>query len=359
MNTVKQVIPAAAINLVGFSLLEPCTPMQRFFPSWYNVWEAWLYKKANAKAGSDQWLFRRFGIDSEMLPEEALRKANYRGWLNDMSAACAQAVAQLGSKGEFRLRNERNALIYCDSWGEASVFEGVNSWRDSLSVDILPKGIVRDYGIKDFTCKLRGERNGLVSALRMAQDCLNSNMADNVIICGQFRSFPALVFSEAEHFPSSSKRGPIPANSQFSVERVGCLILKKQPGQGVALHLSDYQALSGSTQRRALQLADHCKRYLATDTQAVLGVTPPALSFRAVQRQAFEQLPAGLACVSLSELYGDSGCMNPALAWQYLLQSNITGHSLLNVLDGEGGAWLLENWVPQACHLPSNQRGTS
>ncbi|MNC45023.1 hypothetical protein D3C75_939590 [compost metagenome] len=168
-----------------------------------------------------------------------------------------------------------------------------------------------------------------------------------------------MVFSEAEHFPSSSKRGPIPANSQFSVERVGCLILKKQPGQGVALHLSDYQALSGSTQRRALQLADHCKRYLATDTQAVLGVTPPALSFRAVQRQAFEQLPAGLACVSLSELYGDSGCMNPALAWQYLLQSNITGHSLLNVLDGEGGAWLLENWVPQACHLPSNQRGTS
>lgn len=347
MNAVKRVIPAAAINLVGFSLLEPRLPMQRFSPSWYNVWEAWLHKKANAKAGSNQWLFRRFGIDSEMLPEEALRKANYRDWLNGMSAACTQAVAQLGSKGEFRLRHERNALIYVDSWGETSVFEGVNSWRDSLSVDILPKNIVRDYGIKDFTCKLRGERNGLMNALRVAQDCLNGNMVDNVIICGQFRSFPVLVFSETQRFPSSAKRSQIPANSQFSVERVGCLILKKLPGQGVALHLSNYQALAGTPQQRAVLLADRCKEYLGAGTHAVLGVTPPALSFRALQRQAFEQLPASLACVSLSDMYGDSGCMNPALAWQYLQHSGITGHSLLSVLDGEGGAWLLENWVPE------------
>lgn len=344
MNAVKRVIPAAAINLVGFSLLEPKAAIQRFSPSWYNVWEAWLHKKANAKAGSSQWLFRRFGVDSEILPAEALRKANYRDWLNGMSAACAQAVAQLGTKGEFRLRHERNALIYVDSWGETSVFEGVNSWRDSLSVDILPKNIVRDYGIKDFTCKMRGERNGLMNALRVAQDCLNANMADNVIICGQFRSFPVLVFSETQRFPSSTTWRQTPANSQFSVERVGCLILKKQPGQGITLHLSDYRNLPGSPQQRAALLADRCKEYLGAQTCAVLGVTPPALSFRALQRQAFEQLPASLTCVSLSETYGDSGCMNPALAWQYLQQNRITGHSLLSVLDGEGGAWLLENW---------------
>jgi hypothetical protein len=347
MHRVKRTVPAAAINLVGFSLLEPRISLQRFSPSWYNVWEAWLHKKANTKAGSTQWLFKRFGIDSETLPEEALRKANYRDWLNGMSAACTQAVAQLGSKGEFRLRHERNALIYVDAWGETSVFEGANSWRDSLSIDILPKNIVRDYGIKDFTCKLRGERNGLINALRVAQDCLNSNMADNVIICGQFRSFPALVFSEAERFPASTERGPTPANSQFSVERVGCLILKKQPGQGVAVQLSDYQLLPDSAHQRAMLLADRCKQYLGADTRAVLGITPPALSLRAVQRQAFEQLPASLTCVSLSDLYGDSGCMNPALAWQYLLQGNITGHSLLSVLDGEGGAWLLENWIAE------------
>ncbi|TQI80546.1 hypothetical protein FHU10_4583 [Serratia fonticola] len=348
MNAIKRGIPAAAVNLVGFSLLEPRLPMQRFSPSWYNVWEAWWHKKANAKAGSQRWLFKRFGVDGETLPEEALRKANYRDWLNGLSAACTQAVAQLGSKGEFRLKHERNALIYVDSWGETSVFEGVNSWRDSLSVDILPKNIVRDYGIKDFTCKLRGERNGLMNALRVAQDCLNSQMADNVIICGQFRSFPVLVFSETQRFPASRRRGATPANSQFSVERVGCMILKKSPGQGVALHLSDYMVLPSSPQQRAVLLADRCKQYIGADTRAVLGVSPPALSFRDLQRQAFEQLPSSLACVPLSDIYGDSGCMNPALAWQYLQQNPIAaGHSLLSVLDGEGGAWLLENWVPE------------
>ncbi|ERK16519.1 hypothetical protein L580_0094 [Serratia fonticola AU-P3(3)] len=340
-------MPATAINLVGFSLLEPQISMQRFSPSWYNVWEAWLHKKANAKAGSNQWLFKRFGVDGEALPTEALRKANYRDWLNGMSAACTQAVAQLGRKGEFQLRHERNALIYVDAWGETSVFEGANSWRDALSIDILPKNIVRDYGIKDFTCKLRGERNGLINALRVAQDCLNSNMADNVIICGQFRSFPAMVFSEAQRSPASTEHGQTPANNRFTIERVGCMILKKQPGQGVALRLSDYQRLPAKTRQSAALLANRCQQFLGADTRTVLGVTPPALSLRAVQRKAFEQLPAGLISVSLSELYGDSGCMNPALAWQYLLQGNITGHSLLSVLDGEGGAWLVENWVAE------------
>lgn len=348
MNAAKRIAPAAAVNLVGFSLLEPGMSTQRFSPSWYNVWEAWLHKKANAKAGSRQWLFKRFGVDPEVLPEEALRKTNYRDWLNGLSTACTQAVEQLGAKGEFRLRHERNALIYVDSWGESSVFEGVNSWRDSLSVDILPKNIVRDYGIKDFTCKLRGERNGLLNALQMAQDCLNSNMADNVIICGQFRSFPVLVFSETQSFPSVSRQGNALSNSQFSVERVGCMILKKAPGQGIAWHLSDYLPLAGSARQRAILMADRWNQYLHANTRAVLGVTPPAQSLRTLQRQIFEQLPVGLNCVPLSDLYGDSGCLNPALAWQYLQQSKLeAGHSLLTVLDSSGGAWLLENWVPE------------
>lgn len=354
MNVAKRTVSTAAINLVGFALLEPRMSMQRFSPSWYNVWEAWWHKQANVKAGSNQWLFKRFGIDHDMLPEEALRKANYRDWLNGLSAACSKAVAQLGRKGEFQLRHERNALLYVDSWGETSVFEGANSWRDSLSIDILPKNIVRDYGIKDFTCKLRGERNGLMNALRVAQDCLNANMADNVIICGQFRSFPVLVFSEYQRFLSSSKQGITPANCQFSIERVGCMILKKAPGQGVALHLSDYLPLPDSAQQRATLLADRCKQYLGAETRVVLGVAPPALSMRALQRQMFEQLPG--RCVSLNELYGDSGCMNPALAWQYLRHNDMTGHSLLSVLDGEGGAWLLENWIPDTTHLPSDHR---
>ncbi|BFO10070.1 hypothetical protein GGER_25800 [Serratia rubidaea] len=103
----------------------------------------------------------------------------------------------------------------------------MNSWRDALSVDILPKNIVRDYGINGFSGKLRGERNGLMSALLIAQDMLNSDLSDNVIICGHFRSIPVLVFSEMQRY--ARPRGGAQGNSQASVERVGCLILKKPP----------------------------------------------------------------------------------------------------------------------------------
>ncbi|QNK30446.1 hypothetical protein HF675_12300 [Serratia sp. JUb9] len=340
-------IPADAVRLAGFSLLEPNTLLQRFQPTWFNVWEASLYKKANARSGSRQWLLRRFGIDDAMLPAEALRKTNYRDWLNGLGDACHQAVAQLGAKGEFQLRHERNALLYVDAWGETTTFEEVNSWRDALSVDILPKNIVRDYGINGFSGKLRGERNGLMSALLIAQDMLNSDLSDNVIICGHFRSIPVLTFSEMQRYARA--RGGTQSNSQASVERIGCLILKKTAPGGPWLHLSRYLRLPDSSRQAAQYLADSWLQHCGANTRQVLGVTPPAGALRQLQQQAFDRLPVTLAYRALNELYGDSGCMNPALFWRYLQQFPMPpGHALLNVLDGQDGAWLLESWLTEA-----------
>lgn len=340
-------IPADAVRLAGFSLLEPNTLLQRFQPTWFNVWEASLYKKANARSGSRQWLLRRFGIDDAMLPAEALRKTNYRDWLNGLGDACHQAVAQLGAKGEFQLRHERNALLYVDAWGETTTFEEVNSWRDALSVDILPKNIVRDYGINGFSGKLRGERNGLMSALLIAQDMLNSDLSDNVIICGHFRSIPVLTFSEMQRYARA--RGGTQSNSQVSVERIGCLILKKTAPGGPWLHLSRYLRLPDSSRQAAQYLADSWLQHCGANTRQVLGVTPPVGALRQLQQQAFDRLPVTLAHRALNELYGDSGCMNPALFWRYLQQFPMPpGHALLNVLDGQDGAWLLESWLTEA-----------
>lgn len=287
-NSSERHIPAAAVRLAGFSLLEPGTLLQRFQPTWFNVWEAAQYKKANARAGSGQWLLRRFGIDDAIQPAEALRKANYRDWLNGLGDACHQAVAQLGAKGEFQLRHERNALLYVDSWGETTTFEEVNSWRDALSVDILPKNIVRDYGINGFSGKLRGERNGLMSALLIAQDMLNSDLSDNVIICGHFRSIPVLVFSEMQRY--ARPRGGAQGNSQASVERVGCLILKNRPGRPLAApqplpaaagRCGSGRALSGGRLAAALrrQYPSGAGRYAAgrrAAPAAAAGVRAPA-----------------------------------------------------------------------------------
>jgi len=342
MSYRERTIPPEAINLIGFSLLEPSGGMHLFSPTWLNVWEASLYQKAGARAGRERWILKRFGVDDSLLPAQAIRKTNYRDWLNSMSDASEQAMAQLGKRGAFRLRNEKNVLLYIDSWGETSVFETVNSWRDALSVDILPKNIVRDYGIKDFTGKIRGERNALMNALQTAQDCLNSGLADNVIICGMFRNIPVLAFSEIAGL-AKQRGGQQDHHCQFSIERIGCLILKKAPGQGIALNISEYFPLPAT--EAAQKLNARWQDYIGTNTRQVFSVAPPSKALRQLQTQALETLPSQIEHLILSEYYGDSGCLNPALAWQHLLSHDTQpGHSLLNVLDGEGGAWLLENW---------------
>lgn len=344
MSHCERIIPSEAINLVGFSLIEPSDGMHLFSPTWLNVWEASLHQKAAIKTGRKKWMLKRFGVDGALLPAQAIRKTHYRDWLNSLSDASEQAMAQLGKKGIFRLRNEKNVLLYVDSWGETSVFEGVNSWRDSLSVDILPKNIVRDYGIKDFTGKIRGERNGLMNALKTAQDCLNNQLADNVIICGLFRSFPVLVFSEIAGL-KACRGGRQDTHCQFSIERIGCLILKKAPGQGIALNISDYFQLPATLNEAVQELNVRWQDYIGTNTHHIFSVAPPSKALRQLQHQAFETLPSQIESQILNEYYGDSGCLNPALAWQYLRNhGSKPGHSLLNVLDGEGGVWLLENW---------------
>ncbi len=348
MTNARPPLPEDAIWLAGFALSEANSPLLRFTPGWFNVWEAALYNKALARSGGRHWLFRRFGTESDVLAGEALRKASYRAWLNSMSETCARAVSHCGSRGDFRLRHERNALIYADSWGESSTFEGVNSWRDALSVDILPKNIVRDYAIRHFTCKLRGERNGLLAALRVAQDCLNSDMADNVIICGIFRSFPALTFSEMQRYPAPGYPRRALADCQVSVERTGCLILRKTPGPGITLRLSRYQTLPSAPRPAAAQLAALWRSHLDADSREVLSVAPPALTMHEIQRRALAALPGGVGGVALADIYGDSGCMNPALAWQHQLRSAARpGHRLLSVLDGKG-VWLLDNWLQES-----------
>lgn len=344
MSHSERIIPPEAINLIGFSLLEPLGGMHLFSPSWLNVWEASLHKKAGANAGRKAWMLKRFGVDDSLLPSLAIRKANYRDWLNSMSDACELAMAQLGKRNAFRLRSEKNVLLYVDSWGETSVFEGVNSWRDSLSVDILPKNIVRDYGIKDFTGKIRGERNGLMSALQTAQDCLNSGLADNVIICGLFRNFPVLAFSEIADLVNQ-RGGQQEKHCQFSIERIGCFILKKAAGQGITLNMSEYFSLPATIREGAQALSTHWQNHIGTNTRQVFSVAPPSKALRQLQTQAFDRLPSQVEHLILSEYYGDSGCLNPALAWQHLLRHDLEpSHSLLSALDGEGGGWLLENW---------------
>lgn len=399
-------IPATAINLLGFSLLEAPTGQQLFQPNWFNVWEAYLHQRAVKRSGRSRWLFKRFGIDRTEASRDQLRRAHYRQWLNGLSLACKQAFQQNVPTAPARSHHQKTALIYFDCWGETALFEQSNSWRDTFSIDMLPKTLVRDYQITDFSCKLRGERNGLLLGLRLAMDRLNSGGVDTVLLCGQFRAIPVLVLSEAGlGLPAAGTASRVKNHSQICVERLGCLLLKKAPNQGMALNLSHYCQLADcqnpfAINTAARQLAENWQGYLGSNTSRLYSVSPPSPRFEAIHQHAFNALNTRLkkqqknalaaremTHYPLCEEYGDSGCLNPALALQHLFHPNCdhtcdadpacdyrgadsasalppaaartatadthqddkknahhNNHSLISSLDSQGGAWLLECW---------------
>lgn len=257
-------IAKQAIHLASFSLLEPESESKAFEPSWYNVWEAFLYQKAMRKQHIAKWYFKRFGVDESITHGEAVRKTHYREWLNILEKSGKLALDKLHQQEAFTLKTARNALLYVDSWGEITALEETGSWRDAFSIDILPKSLVKLYGARDYTCKIRGERSSLLNAFILAEQLLNSDTVDNVIVCGQFRAFPVLVLSEIDKpqhraaffspssafrlrslssnlldkfkqyaqtsvriFGLSSEYPVTERNSPVSVERVGCFIFKK------------------------------------------------------------------------------------------------------------------------------------
>lgn len=345
--------PDEAVNVIGFSLLEANNGLQQFQPSWFNVWEASLFKKAQRKSGYTQWLFNRFGFDQDpgVHAGDRLRNADYRDCLRAMTMACKQAMDSVDRKNALLIRRERTALIYFDSWGETSLFEGVTSWRDSLSLDMLPRSIARDYAVKDFSCKLRGEHNGFLMGLRVAIDRLNSGGIDTVLLCGQFRSFPVLVLSQAA-LATSQQRDRTPTDqrrSHISVERAGCVILRKAPQQGIALHLADYVLLADKPDTAVDQLASRWRATLTDNCAGILGGTHTSKKLQSIEKQALSRLASPPPFLSLTTDFGDSGCLNPMLALQHLRVSHrpedyLDRQILVNAMDGQGAAWLMECW---------------
>lgn len=361
-------IPDAAITLSAFSLLQANTGIRAFAPSWINVWEAILYKKVCHTTGYHRWLFQRFGVDVTNLAPEAIRQAHYREMLQAMEVSCKQAMGELPHHVAAEIRRGRTALVYFDSWGETSLLEGISHWRDALSVDMLPRSIAKEYGIKDFSCKLRGERSSFLQGLRVAQDRLNSGGVDTVMLCGQFRAIPVLVLSQAlqqlsQSWPQRWLKHLFQQDNfcqalvcHYSIERTGCFILRKAPQQGIDLHLTDYFLQQEGRKAAATQLAQHWQACLGDNSVALFGATTASVWQQQVEQQAIALLPQPINYHALNVLYGDSGCLNPALALLHMRQDRAQHyhdkHAVISASDGQGSVWLLECWNNKKNILP-------
>lgn len=338
------------LAVVGFSMIEANCGLSMFAANGLNAWEKSLYQQAKKVSGKDIWLFNRFGMNGET---NSYRNANYREALNSLSHACKNAFSEMTPAIRARIRKGKTALVYFDSWGETSMHEAVNSWRDSISVDMLPKSIARDYSVQDFSFKVRGERNGFLQAFRMASDLLNSETVDSVILCGLHRGFPVLVFSETTTAPAAKTKTPHhDGNSQYIIERVGCMVLRKEQNAERYLALSDYFTLSDRQKPDAHLLAEKWQDLITRETSTIYGANTPWGKNLFSEQLAIKQMPPGIHYQKICTTYGDSGCMNPMSAIHGAFNQTSVGesgnnHCIISAGDGQKGMWLLECWQEQ------------
>ncbi|CAI8925804.1 MULTISPECIES: ATP-binding protein [Kosakonia] len=314
------------IYLTSFSLLEPDENFYFYAPHWLNAWEAHLYNQALKSTSASGWAFKRFGTDKEIYAREMIRKPRYIDYIESMEQAADVALQQMTPRDRMLLLKSRAAFIYIDAWGESSVFENITSALHTSTIDTLPKNILKKFSIKNVTCKIRGENFSLIQAMRLAQDYLHWKVFDFVVICGAYRAIPVLVFSDED---ISGIKGSVRAKQkngvQLSVERTGCFIFSLRES---ALRVSCGSYIAHDN-------VDYIQREMAKDLSE-----GDLLTFSGRKENITRITPRTcIDVIDLKDIYGSSGCLTPALSWEYLLNKTVPSKKMRTILADKFGGY--------------------
>lgn len=316
-----------AMHLLSLSLMEPEAPLFLYSPSWLNVWEAHSYDIALKNTDTNSWAFKRFGTRADAYDKEVVNRTNYMAYISALEKVSDAAMQALPQKERMLLMKSRTAFIYVDSWGEAAGFEYDISTLHLSTIDTLPKNLVKKFSVDNVTCKIRGEKNALIQAMRLAQDYLSWDIFDFVIVCGGYRAIPLLAFTATNINPRSKMKESrkIPGMN-LSIERVGCFIFSQTTGD-LKVNCGPYFSADSS---------QYQKNY-ASDIDLV------AFSGRASSITPFFNHPVKL--LDLEKKYGSSGCITPALSWHHIFQHAFKGGRMRTILpDHNGGLTYFDTW---------------
>ncbi|MBK4715280.1 MULTISPECIES: ATP-binding protein [Tenebrionibacter/Tenebrionicola group] len=314
--------------LSTFAMAEPDESVCFFYPGWLNVWESHMYNRSLKSTGAHGWGFKRFGTTQEGYAREIIRTPLYKKYLDVMDQVCDSALQQMNAKARMQLMKARTAFIYVDAWGESGPFENISSALHTAMIDTLPKNLVKKFSVKDFTCKIRGEKQSLVQAMKVAQDYLDWDIFDFVVICAAYRAVPVLVMSE-EDIPRSRRERHKDIKMNLCVERVGCFIFSNREG-GMQVECGGYITPANDDALRASLLAAGND----IDLFAYTGLR----KCEPVQALIDRRHTAAPHAVNLVDMYGASGCLSPALGWVYLTQhAGSSGKMRTLVPDNFGG----------------------
>ncbi|MFT4274603.1 MAG: ATP-binding protein [Pantoea sp.] len=298
--------------LSSFSMLEPQDGIYIYYPCWLNVWESHLYKQALKSTGSHAWGFRRFGTHKDAYIREMIRTPPYKAYIDAMEQVSEAALQKLTARERMLLLKSRTAFIYVDSWGESAPFEDISSALHTATIDTLPKNLVKKFSVTDFTCKIRGEKQSLVQAMQVAEDYLNWQVFDYVVICAAYRAVPVLVFSEEDiRCPEKGKNRRESGVMNLSVERVGCFIFSRREAE-LSVNCGGYSIQDDN--RKLI-------RQLVENHQDINLFTFSGLRKGAAEQELLKNGNSSVFdVINLIDTYGGSGCLSPALSWIYLEQ---------------------------------------
>ncbi|EIV0759052.1 ATP-binding protein [Escherichia coli] len=296
-----------SIYLSSWALTEPDDIFYFYQPTWLNAWEAHMYERGLYGTRANGWGLKRFGVENDIYAPERIRNPQYMPYLEAMEQVTDSALQQMPTKERMKLMKSRTAFIYADSWGESGSFEKISSALHIATIDTLPKNLLKKFSITEPTCKIRGEKQAFVQALRMAQDYLAWDVFDNVVICAAYRAIPVLVFSEEDVGKPPKRLFPRRADEvNLSVERVGCFILSQRES-AIRLQCGEYH--SGTSPQHATDI--------------------DVMAFS--ERQQMPSRPAA-GVIDLVAHYGESGCLTPALSMDYLTRHIQPGGKMRTVI---------------------------
>ncbi|WP_312277327.1 ATP-binding protein [Kosakonia cowanii] len=320
-----------AMYLNAFAMTEPEDDFYIYSPGWLNVWESHLYNQALKATAKRGWGFKRFGTSKAVYAREMVRKPDYIHYIEALEQAAERALQSLGAKERMLLLKSRTAFIYVDAWGESAIFENISSALHTSTIDTLPKNLLKKFAIKDVSCKMRGEKLSLIAAMRSAQDYLCWNTFDFVVVCAAWRAIPLLLFSEAALAGEArNRRAQQVSGIHLSVERAGCFIFSRRAG-GISVRCGNYHSWQdgAQTQRELYENASDIVLFMQTG--------PAAKPMKAEQ---------AVNILDLSAIFGSSGCLTPALSWEYLQQNVPRGTKIRTIVkDSFGGSTWFDSWI--------------
>lgn len=316
--------------LNAFAITEPEDDFYIYSPGWLNVWESHLYNQALKATAKRGWGFKRFGTSKAVYAREMVRKPDYIHYIEALEQAAERAMQGLAAKERMLLLKSRTAFLYVDAWGESAIFENISSALHTSTIDTLPKNLLKKFAIKNVSGKMRGEKLSLIAAMRLAQDYLCWNTFDFVVVCAAWRAIPLLVFSEAALAGEAGKRrAQQKSGIHLSVERAGCFIFSRRAG-GISVRCGNYHSWQdgAQSQRELYENASDIDLFAQNDTTINL------------------RLPEQTAnTLDLSAIFGASGCLTPALSWEYLQQHAGCGTKIRTIVnDSFGGSAWFDSW---------------